>query len=124
MKDLAHQRYDEACAHDRAGREDEAIPCYQEALSLGLPDPLRRQALLGLGSSYRNVLRHADAIGLLRDAAAEYPDDAALRVFLALALWSGGREREGFATIGKIAVESADLGGYARAAAFYVDHLD
>ena len=56
MKDLARQRYDEACAHDRAGREEEAIPCYEEALTLGLEDPLRQQALLGLGSSYRNVL--------------------------------------------------------------------
>ena len=36
MKDLAHQRYDEACGHDRAGREAEAIPCYEEALSLAL----------------------------------------------------------------------------------------
>ena len=124
MKDLARRRYDEACAHDRAGREAEAIPCYEEALSLGLPDPLRKQALLGLGSSYRNVLRHADAIALLQEAAAEYPDDAALRVFLALALWSGGREREGLATIGRVAVERADLGGYERAAAFYLDHLD
>ena len=59
MKDLARQRYDEACAFDRSGREAEAIPCYEEALELGLPDGLRRQALLGLGSSYRNVLRHA-----------------------------------------------------------------
>ena len=65
MKDLARQRYDEACAFDRSGREAEAIPCYEEALELGLPDGLRRQALLGLGSSYRNVLRHADAISLL-----------------------------------------------------------
>ena len=56
MKDLARQRYDEACAFDRSGREAEAIPCYEEALELGLPDGLRRQALLGLGSSYRNVL--------------------------------------------------------------------
>ena len=78
MKDLALERYDEACAHGRAGRETEAIPCYQEALSLGLPDPLRRQALLGLGSLFRNVLRQANAIGLLRDAAAEHPDDAAI----------------------------------------------
>ena len=124
MKDLARQRYDEACAHDRAGREAEAIPCYEEALELGLPDPWRQQALLGLGSSYRNVLRHADAIALLRDATAEYPDDDALRVFLSLALWSGGRERDAFSLMGKVAVESADLRGYGRAAAFYLDHVD
>ena len=124
MKDLARQRYDEAADYDRAGREAEAIPCYEEALELGLPDGLRRQALLGLGSSYRNVLRHADSIALLRSAVDEYPDDAALQVFLALALWSGGREREGFATIGRVAVESADLAGYGRAASLYLDHLD
>ncbi len=124
MKDLARQRYDEACAHDRAGREAEAIPCYEEALSLGLEDPLRQQALLGLGSSYRNVLRHTDAIALLRDAAAEYPDDQALQVFLSLGLWSGGREREAMQTLGRVTVESADLRGYGRAAQLYFEQLD
>ena len=124
MKDLARQRYDEACAHDRAGREEEAIPCYEEALELGLPDPLRQQALLGLGSSYRNVLRHADAIALLRGAVDEYPDDHALAVFLSLALWSGGREREAMQALGRVTLESADLRGYGRAAAVYLDQLD
>jgi tetratricopeptide (TPR) repeat protein len=124
VKDLARQRYDEACAHDRAGREEEAIPCYEEALELGLPDPLRQQALLGLGSSYRNVLRHADAIALLRDATDEYPDDDALAVFLSLALWSGGREREAMQALGRVTLESTDLRGYGRAAALYFEQLD
>lgn len=124
MRDIARRRFDEACAHDRAGREEEAIPCYEEALSLGLPDPVRRQALLGLGSSYRNVLRHADAIAVLEGAVAEFPDDPALQVFLALALWSGGREREAFASMGQVVLEHADLGGYERAAGFYLRHLD
>lgn len=124
MKDLARQRYDEACDHDRAGREEEAIPCYEDALEIGLGDPWRQQALLGLGSSYRNVLRHADAIRVLDGAVAEYPDDDALKVFHALALWSGGREREAFAAIGRVAVESADLAGYRRAASFYLEHIE
>ena len=124
MKDLARQRYDEACAHDRAGREEAAVPCYEEALALGLPDPLRQQALLGLGSTYRNVLRHADAIALLDGAVAEYPDDQSLRFVLALALWSGGRERDGMLVMSRLALDAADLRGYGGAAAFYVDHLD
>jgi len=124
VTDLARRRYDEACAHDRAGREEEAIPCYEEALELGLADPLRQQALLGLGSSYRNVLRHADAIALLRGAVDEYPDDHALAVFLSLALWSGGREREAMQALGRVTLESADLRGYGRAAAVYLDQLD
>ena len=89
-----------------------------------MPDGLRRQALLGLGSSYRNVLRHRDAIALLEGAAAEIRSDGPLKVVLALALWSGGRERDAFATSGRVAVESADLGGYGRAASYYLDHLD
>jgi tetratricopeptide (TPR) repeat protein len=124
VKELARQRFDEACDHDRAGREEDAIPCYVEALELGLGDPWRPQALLGLGSSYRNVLRHADAISVLSDATAEYPDDDALRVFLALALWSGGREREAFALLGRITIASADLRGYRRAASMYFDHIE
>ena len=124
MKELARQRFDEACDHDRAGREEEAIPCYVEALELGLGDPWRQQALLGLGSSYRNVLRHAEAISVLTEANAEYPDDAALRVFLALALWSGGRERDAFELLGKVVVDTADLHGYGRAAAYYFDHIE
>jgi tetratricopeptide (TPR) repeat protein len=124
MKDLARQRYDEACAFDRAGREAEAIPCYEEALELGLPDGLRRQALLGLGSSYRNVLRHADAIALLDGAVGAYPDDAALKVFLALALWSGGRERDAMQALARVTLERVDLEGYGRAAQLYFDHLD
>ncbi|MEO5634217.1 tetratricopeptide repeat protein [Gaiella sp.] len=124
MKELARQRFDEACDHDRAGREEEAIPCYLEALELGLGDPWRQQALLGLGSSYRNMLRHADAISVLRKATAEYPDDDALRVFLTLALWSGGREREAFELLGKVVVDNADLRGYRRAASTYFDHIE
>lgn len=123
MKELARQRFDEACDHDRAGREEEAIPCYVEALELGLGDPWRQQALLGLGSSYRNVLRHGDAITVLSEATVEYPDDA-LRVFLALALWSGGREREAFELLGKVVVDTADLRGYRRAASYYFAHIE
>ncbi len=124
MNELARERFDEACDHDRAGREEEAIPCYVEALELGLGDPWRQQALLGLGSSYQNVLRHADAISVLSGATAEYPDDDALRVFLTLALWSGGREREAFELLGKVVIDTADLRGYRRAASTYFDHIE
>jgi tetratricopeptide (TPR) repeat protein len=122
VKDSARARLEEAFAHDRAGREAEAIPCYEDALALGLPDGPRQQALLGLGSSLRNVRRHREAIDLLRSAVAEYPDHAGLRFFLALALWSGGEERDAFRTMGAIALETADLRGYGRAAAWYLEH--
>ena len=70
------------------------------------------------------MLRHTDAIALLRDAAAEYPDDQALQVFLSLALWSGGREREAMQALGRVTIETADLRGYGRAARRSFDQLD
>jgi tetratricopeptide (TPR) repeat protein len=122
MRDAARTRLEEAFAHDRAGREAEAIPLYEEALALGLPDGPRAQALLGLGSSLRNVRRHREAIEVLRAGVDEYPEHGGLRFFLALALWSGGEEREGFRTLGALALDEVDLRGYARAAAWYLEH--
>lgn len=120
----ARELFERACAHDRAGREDEAAPCYERALELGLGERERPRALLGLGSTYRNLGRHADAIGVLEAAVAEYPDRDELRLFLALALRSGGRERDAFRLLGGLVVDRAALHGYERAAAYYLDHLD
>jgi tetratricopeptide (TPR) repeat protein len=110
--------------HDRAGREAEAIPLYEEALRLGLSGPDRRRALVGLGSSLRNVGRHDEAVEVLSGAVVECPGDAALRVFLALALRSAGEERDAFRALGSIVLAEADLGGYEAAVAYYLDHLD
>jgi tetratricopeptide (TPR) repeat protein len=122
--DPARKAVEEAFAHDRAGREAEAIPCYEQALDLGLPDALRQQALLGLGSSLRNVRRHADAVRVLEAAVADYPDHGGLRFFLALARWSAGKERSAMHEMGRLALDEADLRGYRRAAALYLDELD
>ena len=82
MSDRGVALFEEACAHDREGREAEAVPCYEEALRLGLGDPERARALLGLGSTYRNLGRHDDAVRVLEAAVAEYPGRAELRLFL------------------------------------------
>jgi tetratricopeptide (TPR) repeat protein len=124
VQDPARAAVEEAFAHDRAGREAEAIECYERALELGLPDQLRQQALLGLGSSLRNVRRHREAVNVLDGAVAEYPDHGGLRFFLALARWSAGEEREAMRMMGGLALDEADLRGYRRAAAAYLDELD
>ena len=98
----ALQLFDEACAH---GREADAVPCYEEVLARGLGEPDRARAPLGLGSTYRNLGRHDDAIRVLEGAVAEYPDRAELRLFLALALRSGGREQEAFRLLGRLVVD-------------------
>ena len=124
MSERALALFEAACAHDREGREAEAAPCYEEALALGLGAAERPRALLGLGSTYRNLGRHDDAIRLLETGVAEYPDRSELRLFLALALRSGGRERDAFRQLGELVGARVELHGYERAAAYYLGHLD
>ena len=124
MSERALALFEEACGHDREGREAEAAPCYEEALALGLGGHERPRALLGLGSTYRNLGRHDEAIRVLEEAVAEYPDRAELRLFLALALRSAGRERDAFRQLGELVVDRVELHGYERAATYYLDNLD
>ncbi len=111
--------FQQACACDREGREAEAIPHYERALARGLPPSERAGALLGLGSSLRNVGRHEDAARLLAAAVNEFPDDAALKAFLALALYSRHDEAAAMRALLDLVIAHAPVGGYARALTEY-----
>jgi hypothetical protein len=86
-----------AGSYDSTGRTDLAVPLYREALAAGLSGSRRRQAVIQLASSLRN-LGHADeSVALLEAERAAGSDDLddALAAFLALALADVGREKEG-----------------------------
>jgi tetratricopeptide (TPR) repeat protein len=89
--------FERAGARDSAGREAEAEALYRRALTGGLDDEHRTQAVIQLASTIRNLGRIEEALGMLRD---EYERDAdgplgdAAAAFYALALASAGRERE------------------------------
>jgi len=115
--------YDSACKHDTRGEEAAAIPEYERALALGLPADERCQALLGLGSSLRNVGRPEESVRVLRAAVAEFPEHAALRAFLSLALHSLGDGRQAMVTLLDLIMRYAPLGQYVRALGEYRDVL-
>jgi hypothetical protein len=119
----ADAAYARACAHDRRGEEAAAIPEYERALSLGLGGAARHGALLGLGSSLRNVGRAADAVTVLRGACEEFPGDAPLAAFLALAEYSSGDARGAVAKLLGLVLRHAPVGEYGRALALYRDRL-
>lgn len=112
---LAHELPDDgevwfqvAWAHDRAGRETEAVPLYENALAApGLSADDRREALLGLGSTYRLLGRTRDAVRLLTAAVEEFPEHDALRVFLAMAHFDAGEHRAGFGCLLHVLVGTA-----------------
>jgi hypothetical protein len=119
----AREAFDSACGHDSRGEEATAIPEYERALALGLPPEQRCSALLGLGSSLRNVGRLEDSVRVLRAAVAEFPDHAALRAFLAISLHTHGDGREALVTLLDVAIRYAPIGQYARSLGEYRDLL-
>lgn len=125
--DDAEVAYRTAAVHDRLGLEREAVAFYERSLrGTGLADEDRRGALLGLGSTYRVLGRYADAVDTLRAGVRRYPDDGALRTFLAMALFNTGEHHEAIRILLKLLAassEDAEVRQYRRAIEHYSDDL-
>ena len=88
--------YERGSAFDSTGHSDKAVPLYREALDRGLDGSRRRQAVIQMASSLRNLGDVEESIAALtaeRDRGSDELDDA-VSAFLALALVDAGRERE------------------------------
>ena len=86
--DDAQIPYQTGIAHDNSGLGSEAIPYYERALELGLSGPDRERCLMGLGSTYRYWGHYDKAVETLRIGMAEFPENRAIQVFLAMALYN------------------------------------
>ncbi len=124
MSDGLHE-YELASEHDSAGRESEAVQHYEAALRLGLPDDVLPGALLGYGSTLRNVGRFEESVSVLDEACSRFPEDHGLKAFRALALHSAGRERAGLADALELALDSGEptIVRYERALRGYIGEL-
>ena len=88
--------YERGSAFDSTGHSDKAVPLYREALDHGLDGPRRRQCVIQMASSLRNMGEVEESVAALtaeRDRASDELDDA-ISAFLALALVDAGRDRE------------------------------
>lgn len=83
-----------AWVHDKLGLEKEAVPFYERALELSLAGNDLRHALLGLGSTYRALGEYEKSKATLTRGVEQFPEDRALRVFLAMALYNNGHAKE------------------------------
>jgi tetratricopeptide (TPR) repeat protein len=93
----ANVHYDLACTHDYLGEEPQAWPHYQVAIKLGLTEAQLRGALLGAGSTARNIQKLHDSEALLRRGLDQYGVDSEFAPFLALTLHSQGKHNEALA---------------------------
>ena len=104
--DDARVQFETGGAYDSAGHEAEAVTYYRRALALGLPEDALPKVAVQLGSSLRNIGEYAEAVAILEQAAARFPENHAVRAFLALALFSAGRQAEALAVMLRMTVET------------------
>lgn len=69
----ALNHYYAAWACDGLGQENRAIPHYEKAIALGLPDADLKEAYLGLGSTYRVTGNYQQAYDLLTPGRGAFP---------------------------------------------------
>ena len=125
--DDADANYQMASLMDSQGCEREAIPYYARAISRGLSGDERAAAFLGLGSSHRALGEYSEAVETLRRGVSEFPEDRAIKTFLAMALYNIGEHREAVELLIKNLVETTadpQIRSYERALSVYADGLD
>jgi tetratricopeptide (TPR) repeat protein len=91
---VAEIAYQLAWTCDVLGREADALPYYEKAVALGLPDNELAGALLGLGSTLRHLGQHERSASVLRSAQLQFPDNHEFDAFLALTLHADGKPGE------------------------------
>jgi tetratricopeptide (TPR) repeat protein len=114
-----------ARAYDYSGQPDKALPLYEQAFAAGLSGDELRQGFARRGSSLRNLGRYEESVDLLGQGHGQFPEDAVIRCYLALAMESLGRSTQAVALLLDLVVERVDdpdvathswaLGNYAAA---------
>ncbi|MBC1543463.1 tetratricopeptide repeat protein [Listeria cossartiae] len=123
----AELHYFAAWAHDALGKEDAAIPFYEKALELGLPAADRKEAYIGLGSTYRITGQPEKASTLFQKALQEFPENNALRTFSIMAKYNQGLAKEALEETLLLLTNTTNdetILSYKKAIQFYAQDLD
>ncbi len=124
---VAEIAYQLAWTYDSLGKEAEALPHYEKGIALGLPPNEQSGALIGLGSTLRNLGELDRAAEVLESGSLQFPDQTEFEAFLALVRHDQGRKTEALKIAMNTLLESSDDPGitaYQRALRHYVSSLD
>lgn len=119
--------YQCAWSFDVLGREREAIPFYEKAVSLGLAGEDLEGALLGMGSTYRTLGEYESSRRTFRKGMELFPDNRAMKVFYAMTLYNLQQHPQAMEILLQCIAESSsdsEIQKYKRAILFYSDQLD
>ncbi len=116
-----------AWIHDLLGLEREAIPFYEQAVAAGLNDTDLKDALLGMGSTYRALGEYSKAKATFEKARAHFPDHNQFKVFHALTLYNLKEHAAAMELLLTTLLDTSkdpNILAYERALRFYSDKLD
>lgn len=119
--------YQCACSFDVMGLERDAVPYYEKAILLGLPDDDLKGAFLGLGSTYRTLGEYGKSRKVFKEGLAKFPDDNAIRTFYAMTLYNLKEYPKAMEILLNNLVQTSsdeDIRKYKKAIEFYSDKLD
>ncbi|MED3653101.1 tetratricopeptide repeat protein [Heyndrickxia sporothermodurans] len=119
--------YQCAWSYDVLGKEREAVPYYEKAISLGLKGEDLEGALLGLGSTYRTLGDYENSRSTFSKGMELFQHNHAIRVFYAMTLYNLKDHNQAMEILLKSIAETSNdpqLVSYKRAIEFYSDKLD
>ncbi|WP_232697253.1 tetratricopeptide repeat protein [Brevibacillus daliensis] len=119
--------YQCAWSYDVLGKEREAVPYYEKALSLGLEGEDLEGALLGLGSTYRTLGEYEKSKNILLKGVELFPANHSIKVFYAMTLYNLGEHNKAMDILLTSLVKTSDdpeIIKYKNAIQFYSNKLD
>ena len=105
---IADVAYELAWTLEENDQLADARPHYEKAIALGLPPNLHSGALIGLGSTLRELGDPERAADVLRGGQLQFPDNPEFAVFLALALHDLGQHAEAMKLLLTTIADTAD----------------
>jgi tetratricopeptide (TPR) repeat protein len=118
--------YQCASTYDSAGLEHEAVSYYELALQQGLSGEDRRGALLGLGSTHRNIGNLDQSKEILLKGVEEFQNGREFQVFLTITLFDLGEYAEAVKILLQNLAETTQdeyIKAYRRALLYYADRI-
>jgi tetratricopeptide (TPR) repeat protein len=119
--------YQCAWSFDVLSLEKEAVPYYEKAISIGLPEKDLQGAFLGLGSTYRTLGQYQKSKEVLEKGLAKFTENRAMKVFYAMTLYNLNEYAKAIEILlTNLAQTSSDenIKNYKDAIEFYSDKLN
>ncbi|WP_449621970.1 tetratricopeptide repeat protein [Robertmurraya sp. Marseille-Q9965] len=116
-----------AWSFDRLGKEIEAIPHYESAISLGLTGEDLDGAYIGLGSTYRSLGKYLESKEVLEKGIKILPNNHGLKIFYAMTLYNLNENEKAMELLLTSLIETTkneDILHYETAIKFYSDKLN